>query len=145
MPTQSVANTKASWGNVAVDGLMSGVAAGLLMAAFLLAAGSLAGPGWEAVLRQFDPGSTPTPLTGAITHLAVSGVYGILFASLGRPLRRYWAGRPAWLAGLVYGLLLWLLAAAITAAPTGQGGGWMQAIPPMPLAVAHLLYGLALG
>ena len=145
MQTQSLPNTKSSWGDAAVDGLISGVAAGLLMAVFLLGAGGLAGLGWEAVLRQFDPGVTPSPLTGAVTHLAVSGVYGILFASLWRPLGRFRGALPAWLAGLVYGVLLWLLAATITGARAGQGGGWLAGIPPLQLAVAHLVYGLCLG
>src|SRR5439155_8205458 len=99
MQTQSIHHTKSGWGDAAVDGLISGVAAGLLMAIFLLAAGWIGGRGLADVLRQFDPGPVPAPLTGAITHLAVSGVYGILFASLWRPLKRAWARLPAWLLG----------------------------------------------
>src|SRR5690242_7556896 len=91
---------QSGWGDAAVDGLLSGVAAGLLMAVFFLAAGALGGQGWAATLQQFDPGLTPTPLTGAVTHLAVSGVYGILFASLWRLMGRMWRRLPAGLAGL---------------------------------------------
>jgi hypothetical protein len=145
MQTQSLHHTKSGWGDAAVDGLISGVVAGLLMAVFLLVAGGLGGKGFADVLRQFDPGAVPAPLTGAVTHLAVSGVYGILFASLWRPLGRAWGRLPAWLVGLVYGLLLWLLAATITAARAGPGTGWLQGIPPAQLAAAHLVYGLTLG
>jgi hypothetical protein len=145
MQTQSLHHTRSSWGDAAVDGLISGVAAGLLMAVFLLAAGGLGGRGWEDILRQFDPSVGPSPLTGAVTHLAVSGVYGILFASLWRPLARWWRRVPAWLVGLVYGLLLWLLAATVTAARSSASGGWLQGIPPAQLAAAHLVYGMALG
>jgi hypothetical protein len=145
MQTHSVHQTKSGWGDAAVDGLICGVAAGLLMAIFLLVAGWLGGRGLADVLRQFDPGAVPAPLTGAITHLAVSGVYGILFGSLWRPLGRAWASLPAWLLGLAYGVLLWLLAASITAARAGLGAGWLQGIPAAQLAAAHLIYGLALG
>ncbi len=145
MQTQSLHHTKSGWGDAAVDGLISGVAAGLLMAVFLLVAGAFGGKGLADVLRQFDPGAGPAPLTGAVTHLAISGVYGILFASLWRPLARVWVRLPVWLFGLIYGLLLWLLAAAVTAARAGLGAGWLQGISAAQLAVAHLIYGLALG
>ena len=136
MQTHSLHHNKSGWGDAAVDGLISGVAAGLLMAVFLLVAGGLGGKSVADVLRQFDPGARPAPLTGAVTHLAVSGVYGILFASLWRPLGRVWGRLPAWLVGLAYGLLLWLLAATITAARANVGGGWLQGIPPAELAAA---------
>ena len=145
MPTHSWHHTKSGWGDAAVDGLLSGVVAGLLMALFLLGAGWIGGQSWDWVLRQFDPGAAPAPLTGLVTHLAVSGVYGLLFASLWRPLARWWGRLPAWLAGLVYGLLLWLLALTVTAARANLGQGWLQGFPPAQLAAAHLLYGLALG
>jgi hypothetical protein len=145
MQTQQWYHTKSGWGDAAVDGLLSGVGAGLLMAALLLAAGWIGGQGWQTVLQQFDPGATPSPLTGAVTHLAVSGVYGILFAILWRPLSKVWRRLPAWLAGLVYGLLLWLLAAMVSGARANMGGGWLQGIPPAQLAAAHLVYGLSLG
>jgi hypothetical protein len=83
METHTWHHTQSSWGDTAVDGLLAGVGAGALMAAFLLAAAGMAGQDWQSVLRQFDPGLTPAPLTGLVTHLAVSGVYGILFAAYG--------------------------------------------------------------
>ncbi len=138
-------HTKSGWGDAAVDGLLSGVAAGLLMASFLLLAGWAAGRSWDWVLRQFDPGLTPAPLTGALTHLAVSGVYGILFGGLWRPVARVWRRLPGWLAGLGFGLLLWLLALMAVSARSGAGSGWLQGIPPAELAAAHAIYGLALG
>ena len=145
MQTHTLHRTQSGWGDAAVDGLLSGVAAGLLMAGFLTSAGLIGGQSWEGVLRQFDPGAMPAPLAGAVTHLAVSGVYGILFASLWRPLTRLWGRLPGWLAGLVFGCLLWLLAATVTAARAASGAQWLQAIPPAQLAIAHLLFGLALG
>ncbi len=143
--TQTWHRTKSGWGDAAVDGLLSGVAAGVLMASFLLVAGWTAGRSWDWVLRQFDPGLTPAPLTGAVTHLAVSGVYGLLFGSLWRPMARAWRWLPGWLAGLGFGMLLWLLALMVTSARLSSGGAWLQGIPPAQLAVAHGIYGLALG
>ena len=145
MQTHAWHHTKSGWGDAAVDGLLSGVGAGLLMAALLLAAGWIGGRGWQTVLQQFDPGASPSALTGAVTHLAVSGVYGILFATLWRSLSKVWRRLPAWLAGAVYGLLLWLLAATVTAARANLGGSWLQGIPPAQLAAAHITYGLSLG
>lgn len=146
METHSWHHTQSSWGDTAVDGLLAGVGSGALMAAFLLAAAGIAGQDWQSVLRQFDPGPTPAPLTGLVTHLAVSGVYGILFAGLWRSISRVWRRLPSWLAGPVYGLLLWLLAITVTSARAALGGGgWLAGIPPAQLALAHALYGLTLG
>ena len=146
MDTHTWRQTKSSWGDAAVDGLLSGAFAGVLMAAFLLVAGWTAGQSWEWVLRQFDPGPEPTPVTGIVTHLAVSGVYGILFGSAWRPMSRILRRLPAWLAGLAYGLLLLLLAVMVTSARATLGAGtWLQGLPAAQLAIAHAIYGLSLG
>jgi hypothetical protein len=145
MQTHTWRRTQSGWGDAAVDGLLSGVAAGVLMAVLLLAAGALGGHGWDWVLRQFDPGAAPTPLMGAVTHLAIAGVYGILFASLWRLIAPIGGRLPAWLAGLIFGVLLWLLAAGVNTARANLGGGWLLGIPAAQLAAAHLLYGASLG
>ncbi|MCC7360207.1 MAG: hypothetical protein IT317_12055 [Anaerolineales bacterium] len=113
------------------------------MAAYVLVVGILAGHTWQVVLSQFDPGLTPQPLTGALTHLAVAGVYGALFGVAWRGARRAWPRLPALAAGVAFGLLLWVLAVLVTSSrPTGE---WLRALPPVHLPVAHLVYGLALG
>ena len=145
MQSHSLHHVHSGWGDAAIDGLLAGVMAGLLMAALLLVAGVLAGRSWEDVLRQFDPGLVPMPFVGAVTQLAVSGVYGIIFGCLWQPTHRVWRRLPGWLVGLVYGLLLWQLAITVVAARPNSGGGWLQGILPVPWAAAHLVYGLTLG
>lgn len=133
-------------GDSAVDGLLTGTGAGLLMALYLLMTGLLSGQPWPMILAQFDPSPTPTPLTGAVAHLAVAGVYGVIYAVAWRWLRRAWQRAPAWLAGLVYGAALWGLALVLMRLPaSATPEGWLAGVAPMHLALAHLLYGAALG
>jgi hypothetical protein len=133
-------------GDSAVDGLLAGTSAGLLMGLYVAATGLLAGQTLPGVLAQFDPSPNPSPFTGALAHLAVAGVYGVIFALGWNIVRRLWPGGPAWLAGLFYGILLWcvaLLLLRLPAAATSES--WLAAVAPVHLAVAHWLYGLALG
>ncbi len=130
-------------GDAAVDGLMNGVAAGLVMALYLMLAEGLGGRApWE-VLPAFDPSSQGSPLVGLVMHLAVSGVYGTVFGALWKLSRSPVSARlPGWLVGAGYGLLLFGIALAVVlpgAAPA------LKAIPVLHFAIAHLLYGLTLG
>ena len=101
-------------GDAAVDGLLAGAAAGIAMAAYLVVTGLLAGEGPAVVLARFDPSGAgaASPLIGAVMHLAVSAVYGLLFGLIYRLIGRgRLAGRAAGaLIGLVYGLVLLLVA-----------------------------------
>jgi len=143
MKTQTLPQTKQTWGDAAVDGLLAGVIGGLVMAVYVLAVGLSAGQTWQTVLAQFDPGATPVPLTGALTHLAVAGVYGALFGVGWRLLHRSAPRLPAVVPGLVFGLGLWALAVLVTSSrPSGE---WLRALPAVHLALAHLLYGVVLG
>jgi hypothetical protein len=129
-----------------VDGLLAGVGAGLLMAVYVTASGLLAGQPLTAVLAQFDPSPDPSPVTGVLAHLAVAGVYGVIFALGWTALRRLWPVGPGWLAGLVYGILLWGVALLLLRLPGGATPeGWLVGVAPLHLAVAHVLYGLVLG
>ena len=70
----------------------------------------------------------------------MSGVYGIGWGYLLRIVRRLIAA-PAWLVGLGYGLLLFLVA---------QGVFWVGpmlliGIPPLQFLIGHAIYGLTLG
>lgn len=144
--TPSVLPSHSSLGDTAVDGLLAGGLAGAVMALYLLAAGMISGVSWQAVLSQFDPSSTPTPLAGTLTHVAVAGVFGVLFSLLRRLATRAWRGLPGWLAGAVYGLLLWLLAIGVSGSVLAVGGGhWLSALPAVHLALSHLLFGVTLG
>lgn len=131
-------------GDAAVDGLLAGAAAGIAMAAYLVVAGLLAGEGPAFVLARFDPARQGSPLLGAVIHLAVSAVYGLLFGLIYRLIGRgRLSGRTAGaLIGLVYGLVLLLLAQGLTL--TGAGTT-LREIPVAQFAIAHLIYGLVLG
>ena len=147
METRLLKSNEQSLGDATVDGLLAGAAAGLVMALFLVGAGALDGRAWTAVLARFDPGISASPLVGAVTHLAVASVYGAIFGATWRVAGRRAPRLPAWVAGVLYGVALWLVALAVTSSGSAAaaGGGWLSGIPPVQLAAGHMLYGLALG
>ena len=129
--------------DAALDGLFGGVAAGVAMAVYVIIWGLASGRGPGAVLGMFDPAMRGNPLTGALTHLAVASVYGILFGLIWWTLRRrLQLGGPAWLVGAAYGLAL-LLAATVVVLPAA--GSPLAEIPTLHFAIAHVVYGVALG
>ena len=133
-----------SLGDTAVDGLLAGIGAGLVMALFLLLIGLLNGDLATAVFGRFDPGQNQQWLTGLVIHLAVSSIYGIVFGLLYLVLIRIrpsWA-RLSWLLGLAYGLLLY--GVVQTALATGIDSGLVQ-FTAVILLLAHAIYGLVLG
>jgi hypothetical protein len=141
-----MANTEGSLGDAAIDGLLAGAGAGVLMGLYLLATGLAAGVPPLALLAHFDPGLSRSPLTGAVTHLAVSSVYGLAFGLGHRLLARLWRRLPGALLGLAYGAVLWLLAIAITGVQYDPAASrWLSGIAPLHFAVGHLLYGALLG
>ena len=114
--TNQVDSRTGTFGDAAVDGLLVGGAAGILMAIYLVAAGLVRGDAPIAaivvILGRFDPGPARAALTGALVHLAVAGVYGLVYG-LGRHLWNHSQrlGRaPGWLTGTAYGLLIWVVA-----------------------------------
>jgi hypothetical protein len=126
-----------------LDGLFGGLAGGIAMAIYLVLWGLLAGRGPAAVLGLFDPALRGAAPAGALTHLAVAAVYGILFGLAWWVLGRMLPGaNPAWLAGALYGLAL-LAVAKLVVLPAG--GSALAEIPTLHFAVAHLLYGAVLG
>ncbi len=130
-------------GDAAVDGLLSGIAGGAVMAAFLVVTGLATGEGLAAILAHFDPGPTADPLRGAVMHLAASAVYGALFGLLWRTVSR--GGQNPALAifsGLIYGGVLFMVAERIII-PAGPSG--LLAIPAWSLGLAHVIYGMSLG
>ena len=128
-------------GDAAVDGLINGVIAGILMTLYLILAGLVTSEGPAQMLARFDPGAEPSPLRGALMHLAVAGVYGVLFG-LGRRLVRWRSRLPDWLAGLAYGLGVLLIAEVILLPGANSP---LRQIPLLHFAVAHVVYGLTLG
>jgi len=128
-----------SAGDTAVDGLLGGLVAGVIMGCYLLIAGWLTGTGMEDVLQKFSLQQTGTPFTGALSHLATSAIYGTLFGIFSKPLR----GRlPLWIAGLIYAMVLF--GVAIFALLPGLNSPLLE-IPPSHFGISHLIYGLVLG
>jgi hypothetical protein len=136
-------------GEVAVDSLVSGILAGACMALYLVVVGVILGDEPGLVLGRFDPGSGFSPLSGALAHLAVSSVYGMVYGLVWRLLARSRLGTGVlgrwlpWLAGLAYGFFLLLVAEAVTLRLPGASSP-LRGIPFLHLLLAHLIYGLVL-
>ena len=133
-----------STGDTAVDGLIAGLAAGLAMALFLALAGLVNGTQPLVTLGYFDPARAGNWLTGALAHLAVSAIYGVIFALLQRVAG--WI-RPSflrlhWLWGVGYGLLLYGLARGVVLTAIANH---LTQIAAWQMGAAHLLFGLVLG
>jgi hypothetical protein len=133
-----VMRARGSVGDAAVDGLLHGVIAGMVMAIYLIIGGVMTGLSIAATLSAFDLGEGTSPVRGALIHLAVATIYGMLFGSLLRPIER----RGHVIGGLVYGLLLWLITQMAFA--TGVNIA-MSGLPVLHRAIAHLVYGVTLG
>ena len=139
MQRKQVATQSKSYGDLAVDGLLRGLAAGLIMLVFLLAAGMLAGTMPADVLARFGLPGSATVVTGLLGHLAVSAVLGLVWGVLyGGLLHRL--PLPTWLLGIGYGLVLYAGAALFIVNATG-----LAEFAPWQLLAAHAVYGLTLG
>jgi hypothetical protein len=142
--SKSMPESNRTLGDAAVDGLLAGVGAGLVMAAYLWVVGLLQGTPTAVTFGRFDPGGSAAPLTGGLVHLGVSAVYGAGFAMA----RRIASGlpgigrAPGWLLGGVFGLLLLAVALGLILPGTNAA---MRDVPLVHLAVAHLAYGVTLG
>lgn len=131
-------------GDTAVDGLLGGIVGGAGMAVYLVVGALLDGTAAAVPLGRFDPAQSGDWLRGLAAHLAVAGIYGVLFALAFAALLRL---RPAlrrygWLAGLLYGLLLFAFAHGILFAAWPSD---MVQFATAQLFVGHLVYGLLLG
>jgi hypothetical protein len=133
-------------GDAAVKGLFNGFIAGLGMAILLVGAGLASGITVASTLSRFTPVSTSSALAGVLAHLAVSGIYGMVFGLLWSSVLRWQRlNTGLWqsiLVGAGYGLLLWLAAQFILLPSTGAAFG---SLPASHFLFAHLVYGLALG
>jgi len=128
-----------------LDGLFSGFGAGAGMALFMLVVGFASGLGPRDVLVGFSPGPNAGPLAGIVTHLAVSGVYGLIFGLLDyfvfqhiRIMSFPWRGL---ILGGAYGSILWLFAVGFVLSSNSP----MLEFPAIGLVAAHLVYGMILG
>ena len=142
--SQPLIRARSSIGDAAVDGVLHGVEAGIVMALYLIVIGMVTGAGLAATLSAFDLGQGTSPVRGALIHLAVSAIYGMLFSLLYRLIGRSRSiGRGGSLiVGLVYGLLLWLITQIAFAAGINVA---LSSLPAVHLALAHVIYGAMLG
>ena len=139
-----VSERRRTAGDAAVDGLLAGAAGGVAMAGVLIVSAWLTGEGPVRMLARFAPAGSASPLTGALIHLAVSAVYGLLFGVVYRLVGRgRLAGRPSGVVlGLVYGLALILVAQGLSSTAAGSV---LREIPALHFAVAHLVFGAVTG
>jgi Family of unknown function (DUF6789) len=142
--SQPLIRARSSIGDAAVDGLLNGAMAGVVMAIYLMVSGVLAGIGVAAILSAFDLGQGTSPVRGALIHLAVAAIYGMVFSLIYRLIaRRRPIGRGGTISlGVTFSMALWLImqmafAAGITVA--------LSSLPAVHLAAAHLAYGATLG
>jgi hypothetical protein len=142
--SKSMETTNRSIGDSAVDGLFGGAIAGILMAVYLVIAGLINGEDPGMVLGRFTPSGDGSSLLGAAAHLAVSAVYGAIFALILGQMGRLRPSllRFSWLLGAAYGIGLWL-AAEFVILPAVDSP--LQLVPRIHFALSHLVFGLALG
>jgi hypothetical protein len=133
-------------GDLAVDGIFTGIEAGIIMAVFLVVVSASQRISASEVLVAFSLQQPGTLIGGLLTHLALSCIYGILFSLcfyfIGRRnafLRNTISGLAA---GLAYGVILFLAAEFFLFNITAT---LLERLPLTLLLVAHLVYGLALG
>ena len=130
-----------SAGDVAVDGLLRGVVAGLAMSGVLAAAVLVAQLPVQLAFARFDPTGGNSVVTGLLAHLATAAIYGLLFALLTVPVAGRLGARLV-LVGVVYGLALWLISRALMASELGAP---LRALPPAGWLLAHVVFGGILG
>jgi hypothetical protein len=131
--------TTTKTGETAVDGLLAGIGAGLAMALYLVLTGLFGGAGIPETLSRFAPFGDSSALAGLLSHLAVSAIYGTLCGVMFTTFRRR---LPAWIAGVFYGLLLYLVARLVLLPGTDSP---LSALSAFNFAAAHLVFGLVLG
>jgi hypothetical protein len=143
MNTQSVpveTEQSSRLGSAAVDGLMAGAAAGVAMLGYLLITSGDAPAG---LLNRFTgAGMESSPLMGAVGHLALSAIYGMIFALVWRALR----GSPRRLfriiGAVIYGLVLFAASQWVILPTVGSP---LLELPAMHWGIAHGIYGVVLG
>lgn len=133
-------------GDAAVEGLMYGVLAGAAMAVFVLVVELTAGKTPGVVLGYFDASHQASPFGGLFTHIAVSGIYGVVFGIVTMLLARMPGARVTlgmWLLlGAMYGVFIFGVATWIVLPRTVSA---LRELPIWVLAGAHLMYGVSLG
>lgn len=123
-------------GDGAVEGLLHGLLAGAIMAAYLAGVSFMLRSSPAALVERLTTAFNTGAATLLVAHLALSAFYGVVWGFLYRFLLARMA-LPAWLWGVLYGALLWLLSTLLLPPET--------TFPFAYTGAAHLLFGLALG
>jgi hypothetical protein len=138
----SISIKKHSIGDSAVSGLFAGLLGGAAMALVIVLFSLLAGHG-AAYLGFFATSTPVSPLQGLLMHLAMSGIYGMLYGLIHRQVRiERFRLLPGWLSGLGYALVLWLFAVSVML-PAARS--LILTLPWYVFFSGHLAYGLLLG
>lgn len=120
-----------------LDGLVPGIVGGSIMLLYLAIVGQADGSSFAEILSRFGAG-TVSPIVGALSHFAVSAIYGALYGIAWALL----ADRlPWWGLGLLYGAALFALAAGIIL-PVSQSPVGERSM--LQFGVSHGGYGLVL-
>lgn len=132
------------FGELIVDGLLQGIAAGIVMLVLFLVMGLLDGHPSAQILSALGLTRDATPVQGVLVHTAISAFYGVLWTLLlVLPVRLYLPDTIAtsWeIVGVCFGCLTWIIAEAGILTITGP-----SMLPWWELLIAHLLYGGTLG
>lgn len=136
-------NEKMTAGDSAVNGLLSGILAGAAMTAYLIVALGVSGESPADVLNRFGSAEGATsPLIGAVSHLAMSAIYGALFSLIWRWIARRSHRRGlALLGGLMYAGFIFAIAELILLPAVGSP---LLDIP-LHFGIGHAIYGVTLG
>lgn len=137
-------------GDAAVEGLLNGILAGVVMAAWIVLIEMLSGIAPLAVLGYFDVGSSTlnssaSPFVGLFTHVAISGIYGVVFGMVAMLVARMLGAQlnlGIWSAlGILYGALVFGIAEWILLPRTNSP---LREMPLWAFATAHFIYGIVL-
>jgi hypothetical protein len=124
-----------------INGLFSGVLAGLAMILVLALVGRFSHSKITNLLGLFDPTGNQNYYAGGFAHLAVSAVYGQVFGLLWK-LFFFRRRTPLWMGGMVFGALIFVFSQLLIS----HGSGTPVFQIPVPLfGVSHLVYGTVLG
>jgi len=141
MTQKSISQQHAATSDYVVDGLLYGLVAGVLMAGYLVIYTVATGNNAADLLAGFSI-TDNSPVTGSLLHLAMAGIYGLAFGLINGFITRTLHIRMAWLLGPLYSIVLWGLAGIVIVPATGSV---LPDIPGLHFAIAHLVYGIALG
>lgn len=136
--------SRKSTGDSAADGVLAGLIAGLFSGILLVIIGLFSGDNPSVVLERFNVGMDGNAFVGGLIHMATATVYGIGFGVIHQVVNKRWSESEnwSWLVGVLYGVLLLLIAegALLTGFDTG-----LREVPFLAFTAFHVVYGLTLG